>query len=61
MSAAGCGAEIVINSIRFFGNCSCGIDTELQMEDLMTTEGACGMDDCQPFWIAYQIMSVVAR
>lgn len=58
---AGCGAEILINSIRFFGNCSCGIDTEIQMVDVMTTEGACGMDECQPFWISHQVGSVIAR
>lgn len=43
-----------------FGNCSCGVDTQLPMEDLLATEGACGMDDCQPFWISYQVLSVVA-
>lgn len=57
---AGCGAEIYINSVRMFGNCSCGVDTELPMEDLMATIGACGMDDCQPFWISYQVLSVAA-
>ena len=57
---AGCGAEIVINNVRVFGNCTCGVDTTNVMEDLIATEGACGMDDCQPFWIAHQVLSVVA-
>jgi hypothetical protein len=30
------------------------------MEDLIATEGACGMDDCQPYWISYQVLSVIA-
>lgn len=30
------------------------------MEDVIATEGACGMEDCQPYWIAYQALSVVA-
>jgi hypothetical protein len=58
--SAGCGAEIFLNDIRVFGNCSCGVDTQLPMEDLIATEGACGMDDCQPYWISYQVLSVIA-
>jgi Organic Anion Transporter Polypeptide (OATP) family len=27
---------------------------------LIATEGACGMEDCQPFWISYQVLSVIA-
>lgn len=57
---AGCGAEIIINNIRVYGNCSCGIDTQLPMEDLIATEGACGMADCQPYWIAFQILIILA-
>lgn len=57
---AGCGAEIYINNVRMFGNCSCGVDTQLPMMDLIATEGACGMDDCQPYWIVYQALSVFA-
>lgn len=60
LPAAGCGAEILINNVRVFGNCTCGVDTQLPMEDLIATEGACGMDDCQPFWIAHQALSVMA-
>jgi Organic Anion Transporter Polypeptide (OATP) family len=30
------------------------------MEDLIATEGACGMEDCQPYWISYQVLSVLA-
>lgn len=57
---AGCGAEIYINNVRMFGNCSCGIDTQIPMIDLIATDGACGMDDCQPYWIVYQALSVFA-
>lgn len=57
---AGCGAEIFLNNVRVFGNCSCGVDTQLPMEELIATEGACGMEDCQRFWISYQALSVVA-
>ena len=60
MFQAGCGAEIFLNNVRVFGNCSCGIDVQLEMEDLIATEGACGMDDCQPYWISYQVLSVIA-
>lgn len=57
---AGCTEELVINNILVYGNCSCGADTELQLEGLLATEGACGMDSCQPFWIAHQVLSVIA-
>lgn len=57
---AGCGAEIIINNVRVYGNCTCGADTNIVMEDLIATEGACGMEDCQPYWISYQALSVVA-
>lgn len=57
---AGCGAEIVINNVRMFGNCSCGIDIQLPIEDSMATVGACGNEDCQPFWLVYQALSVFA-
>jgi hypothetical protein len=57
---AGCGAEIFINNVRVFGNCSCGIDTELPMEDVIATEGGCGIENCQKFWISYQVLSVLA-
>lgn len=30
------------------------------MEDLIATEGACGMENCQPFWISHQVLSVIA-
>jgi Organic Anion Transporter Polypeptide (OATP) family len=59
-SHAGCGAEIMINNIRVFGNCSCGVEIGTPMEDQIATEGACGMENCQPFWIAFQSFSVVA-
>jgi hypothetical protein len=57
---AGCGAEIFINEIRVFGNCSCGADVEIPMEDVIATVGACGMSECQKFWIAFQTMTVFA-
>jgi type III secretory pathway component EscS len=57
---AGCGAEIFINNIRVFGNCSCGVDIELPVEDSIATEGACGMSDCQPYWIAFQALIVIS-
>ncbi|CRK86316.1 CLUMA_CG000032, isoform A [Clunio marinus] len=56
---AGCGAEIFINNVRMFGNCSCGVDVQMPMTNLMATEGACGMEECQPFWISYQVFSVI--
>jgi hypothetical protein len=52
--------EIVFNNVRMFGNCSCGVDTQLPMEDMMVSVGACGMEDCQPFWIMYHTLSVIA-
>lgn len=58
--AAGCGAEITINNVRVYGNCTCGADTNIVGEDLIATEGGCGMEDCQKYWIAYQALSVVA-
>lgn len=37
-----------------FGNCSCGIDIEVPVEESIATEGACGMSDCKPYYIAFQ-------
>lgn len=56
----GCGAEILINEVRMFGNCSCGVDIEIPLEDSIATEGACGMSDCKPYYIAFQGLVIVA-
>lgn len=60
LELAGCTVEIVINNVRVFGNCTCGVDTQLPMTELIATEGACGMDDCKMFWISHQVLSVIA-
>jgi hypothetical protein len=59
-NSSGCGAEISINDIRMFGNCSCGVDIEMPLEDSIATEGACGMSSCQPYYIAFQGLVIVA-
>lgn len=56
---AGCGAEIYLNDVRVFGNCSCGIDIEIPMEDVIATEGACGSSECQKFWISFQAIMII--
>lgn len=43
-----------------FGNCSCGIDTEIAMEDVMATEGGCGMTNCRPYYIAFHGLVIIA-
>ncbi|KAL7041620.1 hypothetical protein ACKWTF_000836 [Chironomus riparius] len=57
---AGCGAEIMLNNVRVFGNCSCGVDIMLPMADTIATEGACNMSDCQPYWIAFHGLIILA-
>lgn len=57
---AGCGEEIFINDVRMFANCSCGVDTQIPMVDLIATDGACGMGNCQPYLIFYQALSIFA-
>jgi len=42
-----------------FGNCSCGTNTEIIVDNHLATDGACGMSDCQPYWIIFQALSVV--
>jgi type III secretory pathway component EscS len=56
----GCGAEISINELRMFGNCSCGVDIEIPLEDSIATEGACSMSSCQPYYIAFQGLVITA-
>lgn len=43
-----------------FGNCSCGIDIEIPMEDTMATEGGCGMSVCRPYYIAFHGLIIMA-
>lgn len=43
-----------------FGNCSCGIDTEIPLEDVMATEGGCGMSQCRPYYIAFHGLVIMA-
>ncbi|XP_062545501.1 solute carrier organic anion transporter family member 1C1 [Armigeres subalbatus] len=57
---AGCQNRTEINDVTVFTECSCGIDTELVLADGgIATIGACGMDDCQKYWIIFQVLSVV--
>ena len=56
----GCGAEILINEVRMFGNCSCGVDINEPQADSIATDGACGMSDCKPYYIAFQGLVIVA-
>lgn len=56
---AGCSSEHVINGQRVFGNCSCGVDSEISIEGggVYASEGACEFDECQRFWIIFQILA----
>ncbi|XP_053696574.1 solute carrier organic anion transporter family member 4C1 [Sabethes cyaneus] len=57
---AGCQNRSEINNIVVYTDCSCGIDTELVLaEGGLATEGACGMADCQKYWIIFQVLTVV--
>lgn len=55
---AGCSSDYIINGQRVFGNCSCGVDSELPAVDVYATDGACGYADCQKFWIIFQAATV---
>lgn len=55
---AGCSTDYIINGQRVFGNCSCGVDSELAAFDIHATDGACGYVDCQKFWIIFQALTV---
>lgn len=43
-----------------FGNCSCGIDTEIPVVDAMATLGGCGMSECRPYYIAFHGLIIMA-
>lgn len=60
LHVTGCGAEILINEVRMFGNCSCGVDIDIPLEESIATEGACGMSECKPYYIAFQGLVIVA-
>lgn len=55
---AGCSTDYTINGQRFFGNCSCGIDSEIPAVDTHATDGACGYSDCQKYWLIFQALSM---
>lgn len=43
-----------------YRNCSCGVDVDIVLENGGdATEGACGIDDCQPYWIVFQVLTVI--
>ncbi|XP_055644230.1 solute carrier organic anion transporter family member 74D [Toxorhynchites rutilus septentrionalis] len=57
---AGCQTRTELNDVVVYTNCSCGVDTELILrESGIATEGACGMADCQKYWIIFQVLTVV--
>ncbi|XP_058446033.1 solute carrier organic anion transporter family member 74D [Malaya genurostris] len=57
---AGCQNRSEINNVVVYTDCSCGIDTELVLiEGGIATEGACGFQDCQKYWIIFQVLTVV--
>lgn len=58
---AGCATDFVVNGQRVFGNCSCGVDTEITLlgSGSLASEGACGYQDCQKFWLIFQVMNVI--
>lgn len=58
---AGCSSESIVNGIRTFGNCTCGVDSVISLTDdgvSVATEGACGYKSCQNWWIIFQTLSV---
>lgn len=57
---AGCENENFINEIRVYSNCSCGIDTELKVDQMLATEGGCHNSSCQKYWIMFQGLTVLA-
>ncbi|XP_053673868.1 solute carrier organic anion transporter family member 4C1 [Anopheles nili] len=57
---AGCQDREEINNLVIYRNCSCGVDVEIVLESGGdATEGACGIDDCQPYWIVFQVLTVI--
>ncbi|XP_050077002.1 solute carrier organic anion transporter family member 4C1 [Anopheles maculipalpis] len=57
---AGCQDREEINSIVIYRNCSCGVDVDIVLDNGGdATEGACGIDDCQPYWIVFQVLTVI--
>uniref|UniRef100_A0A182JFR2 Uncharacterized protein n=1 Tax=Anopheles atroparvus TaxID=41427 RepID=A0A182JFR2_ANOAO len=57
---AGCQDRAEINNLVIYRNCSCGVDVDIVLETGGdATEGACGMDDCQPYWIIFQVLTVI--
>uniref|UniRef100_A0A182Q9P7 Kazal-like domain-containing protein n=1 Tax=Anopheles farauti TaxID=69004 RepID=A0A182Q9P7_9DIPT len=57
---AGCQDREEINSIVIYRNCTCGVDVDIVLENGGdATEGACGIEDCQPYWIVFQVLTVI--
>uniref|UniRef100_A0A182MA06 Kazal-like domain-containing protein n=1 Tax=Anopheles culicifacies TaxID=139723 RepID=A0A182MA06_9DIPT len=57
---AGCQDREEINNVVIYRNCSCGVDVDIVLENGGdATEGACGIDDCQPYWIVFQVLTVI--
>ncbi|XP_058059370.1 solute carrier organic anion transporter family member 1C1 [Anopheles bellator] len=57
---AGCQSREEINNIVLYRNCTCGVDVDIVLsEGGDATEGACGVDDCQRYWIVFQVLTVI--
>lgn len=60
---AGCADVAAVNdAVRLYTNCTCGAagPDRIELEaDAVATIGACGAEDCQPWWIVYQVLTVV--
>lgn len=57
---AGCASNHIVNGQRVFANCSCGVDTDIEMvgDGVYASEGACGHVNCQKFWIIFQVLII---
>ncbi len=48
--------------MRVFGNCTCGVDTDIPSseDNLIATIGGCGMSACQPYYMAFHGLIIIA-
>lgn len=56
---AGCSGERVVNNVKFYTNCTCGVDTGAIIEGGEATEGACNNESCKVMWIVFQSLLTI--
>lgn len=57
---AGCSGHQMVNNVKIYTNCTCGVDTGVILEEPgHATDGACNNEACQVHWIVFQSVEAV--